>query len=362
MDISPVPTGNPEEMDLVVKVKDKPTGRIGGGVGYSTYDSVYIAANISESNLFGKGYSIGLNGAFSGTKTAFTLNFNNPHLNDSEVGLNLEAHHRIEDFNNYDKTSTGSAMNFSYPIGEYSYVLWGYSAEYYILNNIDDDASDSVKEDKGSHFLSQATGTVVRDTRNSFTQTTEGTVTSLGMVFGGGPLGGTDDFVKYLGSFDWYTPAFEEVVFHSKFWAGFLHKNFGGDHVPTAERFELGGVGTVRGYSNYSISPLDSKDSSEGGTKAFYTNLEFRRQLSKEYGINSLVFFDAGNSWKEDEMMFSAPTRKGKKPTLGLYKSVGVGLNWYSPMGPLGFVYGYGLDQIGTSGRHKFELLMGQQF
>ena len=362
VDISPVPTGNPAEMDLVVKVKDKPTGRIGGGVGYSTYDSVYLAAKISESNLFGKGYSVSLDGAFSGTRTAFTLNFNNPHLNDSEVGLNLEAHHRIEDFNNYDKTSTGSAVNFSYPIGEYSYVLWGYSAEYYILNNIDDDASKSVKRDKGSHFLSQATGTVVRDTRDNIMQTTAGTVTSLGMVFGGGPLGGTDDFVKYLGSFEWYTPAFEEVVFHSKFWAGFLHKNFGGDHVPTAERFELGGVGTVRGYSNYSISPLDSADSSEGGTKAFYTNLEFRRQLSKEFGINSMFFFDAGNSWKEDEMMFSAPSRKGTKPTLGLYKSVGVGLNWYSPMGPLGFVYGYGLDKIGTSGRHKFELLMGQQF
>ena len=362
VDISPVPTGNPAEMDLVVKVKDKPTGKIGGGVGYSTYDSVYFAANISESNLFGKGYSVGLNGAFSGTRTSFSLNFRNPHLNDTSVGMNLEAHHRIEDYNNYDKTSTGSTVDFSYPIGEFSYVLWGYTAEYYVLTNIDDDASESVKEDKGSHFLSQATGTIVRDTRNSYVQTTDGTVTSLGMVFGGGPLGGTDDFIKYVGSFDWYTPAFEEVVFHSKFWAGFVHKNFGGGHIPTDARFELGGVGTVRGYSNYSISPLDSTGSSEGGTKAFYTNLEFRRQVSKEYGINSLLFFDAGNSWKEDEMMFSAPTREGEKPTLGLYKSVGAGLNWYSPMGPLGFVYGYGLDKIGTSGRHKFELLMGQQF
>ena len=362
VDISPVPTGNPEEMDLVVKVKDKPTGRIGGGIGYSTYDSVYLGANISEANLFGKGYGLGLNGQFSGTSTSFTLNFSNPHLNDSEVGMNIEAHHRIEDYNNYDKTSTGSSVDFAYPVGEYSYFVWGYTAEYYILNNIEDDASDSVKDDKGSHFLSQASATVGRDTRDSYSQTTTGTVMSLGLTFGGGPLGGTDDFVKWIGAFEWYKPVFEEVIFHSKFWAGFLHKNFGGSHVPTAERFELGGVGTVRGYSNYSISPLDSTGASEGGTKAFYTNLEFRRQLSKEYGINSLVFFDAGNSWKEDELMFSSPTRKGTVPTLGVYKSVGAGLNWYSPMGPIGFVYGYGLDKIGTSGRHKFELLMGQQF
>ena len=107
---------------------------------------------------------------------------------------------------------------------------------------------------------------------------------------------------------------------------------------------------------------MDDDDAAEGGDKAFYLNFEFKRMLSKEYGIGSLVFFDAGNSWKEDETFMSSPEREGKSPTLGLYKSVGAGLNWYSPMGPVGFVYGYGIDQIGTSGRHKFELLMGQQF
>lgn len=362
VDISPVPTGNPEEMDLVVKVKDKPTGRIGGGLGYSTYDSVYLAADITETNLFGKGYTLGLNGAFSGRKTAFMLSFNNPHINDSEVGFGASAHHRIEDFNTYDRTTTGLSTDFYYPVGEYSTVTWGYTADYYVIGSVASDASDSIKDDKGSHFLSKATGTISRDTRDSFQQTTTGTVTSLSLVVGGGPLGGTDDFVKYLGAYEWYTPAFEEVVFHTKAWGGYVHKNFGGSKIPTAERFELGGIGTVRGYSTYAITPLDSDGKSEGGTKAFYLNVDLRRSLSKEYGINMLAFFDAGNSWKESEMFFSSPVREGKSPTLGLYKSIGAGLNWYSPMGPVGFVYGYGLDQIGTSGRHKFELLMGQQF
>lgn len=362
VDISPVPTGNPEEMDLSVKVKDKPTGRIGGGVGYSTYDSVYIAADISEGNLFGKGYSVGLNGAFSGRSTSFVLSFNNPHVNDSDVGFGSSAHHRIEDFNDYDRTTTGASFNFYYPIGEYTTVNWDYTADYYVIGSVNEDASQSVKDDKGSHFLSKATASITRDTRDSYQQTTTGTITALSLVLGGGPLGGTDDFVKYLAAYDWYTPAFEEVIFHSKVWGGFVHKNFGGSSIPTAERFELGGVGSVRGYSTYAITPLDSAGASEGGNKAFYVNLELKRLLSKEYGISALAFFDAGNSWKESEMFFSSPTREGTAPSLGLYKSVGAGLNWYSPMGPIGFVYGYGLDRIGTSGRHKFELLMGQQF
>ncbi|QJB57584.1 outer membrane protein assembly factor BamA [Pseudodesulfovibrio sp. zrk46] len=363
VDVSPVPTGNPEEMDLVVKVKDKPTGQISGGIGYSTYDSVYFAANIAESNLFGKGYGLSLNGAFSGKKTAFALQFKNPRVNDTDVGFGAEIYNRSEEFSTYDKKSTGGVFDFSYPIGEYSAVSWGYNAEYYVLDDIDDDASTTIKDDSGAHFLSKLIGTIARDTRDSYQNARTGTRTVFSINFAGGPIGGTDDFVKYTGEYNWWTPAFEEVVFHSKFWAGFVHKNFGGSDIPADERFELGGLSSVRGYSNEAISPLDGEGKTEGGNKAFYLNLEFKRMLSKEYGISTLAFFDAGNAWNEKEMMFSSQVREGNKPALiGLYKSVGAGLNWYSPMGPIGFMYGYGLDKVGTSGRHKFELLMGQQF
>jgi len=364
VDISPVPTGNPEEMDLVVKVKDKSTGRIGGGIGYSTYDSVYLAADITESNLFGRGYRLGLNGAFSGTKNSYTLSFQNPHINDTSLGFGVSAHNRQEDYNEYDKDSTGVSTNFFYPVGEFSTIVWDYSIDYYKLTNISDTAAQSVKDDKGTHFSSTASGSIIRDTRDNYTNTTTGTRTILGLTFGGGPLGGTDDFVKYIGSYEWYTPALEEIVFHTKFWAGLVHKNFGGDNIPTAQLFSLGGVGTVRGYSNYAIIPTESDDSETtvGGDKAFYMNLELKRSINKEYGITALTFFDAGNAWKPGEFFFEPVTRYGKKPILGLYKSVGAGINWYSPMGPIGFIYGYGLDQLGTTGRHKVELLMGQQF
>jgi len=364
VDISPIPTGNPEEMDLVVKVKDKPTGRIGGGLGYSTYDSVYLAADITEKNLFGKGYNVGLNGSFSGRKNSFILHFQNPAINDTDLGFGASAHNNDEDFNDYTKSSLGASVNFFYPVGEYSTVVWAYSGEKYKLTDISSDASDSVKDDAGDHFASVFSGSIIRDTLDNHQNTTSGTVTTLSLLFGGGPLGGTDDFVKYIGAFDWYTPAFEEVVFHTKFWAGFVHENFGGGDIPTDQRIKLGGIGTVRGYSNYKITPTESSNSTEtvGGNKAFYTNIELRRSISKEYGITSLLFFDAGNSWKEGEFFFEPVERYGSKPILGLYKSVGAGINWYSPMGPVGFVYGYGLDELGTTGRHKVELLMGQQF
>ncbi|MBG0789643.1 MAG: outer membrane protein assembly factor BamA [Desulfovibrionaceae bacterium] len=364
VDISPVPTGDPEEMDLVVKVKDKSTGSISGGIGYSTYDGVFFGGSIKESNLFGRGYNIGFDGQIGGSSTSYTAYFTNPRLDDTDLGVGVTAHRNEREYSQYDIDSTGGNLNFYYPIGEYTSLKWGYGLDFYSITNVDSDASDDVKEDEGDHVASTVAGTITRDTRDKFMGTTEGTLTRLSMTFGGGFIGGTDHFVKYTGSWEWYTPVLEKIVFHSKFWAGYVHENFNNDEIPTAQRFELGGVGTVRGYDNYSIVPTESGTSSStvGGNKAFYTNLELKRPISEELGIAALVFFDAGNSWQEDEMFFESVQRYGEKPSLGLYKSVGAGLNWYSPMGPVGFVYGYALDPLDNSGRHKVELLMGRPF
>ncbi|BCS87319.1 outer membrane protein assembly factor BamA [Pseudodesulfovibrio sediminis] len=363
IDIAPVPTGNPEEMDLVVKVKDKATGKVSGGIGYSTYDGPFFAGEISERNLFGRGYEIGFNGKI-GSSTAYVAHFTNPHIDDTDLGFGVTAYNTDTEFSSYDKAAIGSKLRFFYPIGEYTKLNWSYGFEYYKIKNVDSNADDSVKDDAGEHTASTLAAAVTRDTRDSFMNTTTGTKTTLKITFGGGPLGGTDDFVKYVGSYNWWYPLFEEFVFHSKFWGGYVHENLNSTEIPTAQRFELGGVGTIRGYDNYSIIPTANSTSSAtiGGDKAFYTNLEIKRPISKDLGIVMFGFFDAGNAWKEGEMLFESVTRYGSKPTLGLYKSVGTGINWYSPMGPVGLVYGYALDDLDNNGRHKIELLMGQTF
>lgn len=365
VDIAPVPTGNPEEMDLVVKVKDKATGKISGGIGYSTYDSVFFGGEISEKNLFGRGYETGFNGQIGGSTNKYILYFKNPRINDTDLGFGVEAFKRETDYNQYSIDSVGGNLNFFYPIGEFTKLKWNYGLESYEIFDVSSRASREVKDDEGKHLASTITGSVSRDTRDDFRNTTTGTVTKLALVFGGGPLGGTDNFVKYVGEISWWYPVFEEVVFRSKFWAGYLHRNFGDEDVPTAQRFELGGIDTVRGYNNYFISPTEGPDSTAtvGGNKAFYTNLELKRPISKELGITVLAFFDAGNSWKEEESFFQSAKRGGEEgPSLGLYKSVGAGINWYSPMGPVGLVYGYALDDIEGSKQHTIELMMGQYF
>jgi outer membrane protein insertion porin family len=113
------------------------------------------------------------------------------------------------------------------------------------------------------------------------------------------------------------------------------------------------------------ITPTEgpNSDAALGGDKAFYTNLELKRPISKELGITALGFFDAGNSWKEGEQWFESVKRGGvTEPSLGLYKSVGAGINWYSPIGPVGVIYAYALDDLVDSKVHTVELIMGKQF
>jgi len=99
------------------------------------------------------------------------------------------------------------------------------------------------------------------------------------------------------------------------------------------------------------------------GTKEAFTNLELNYPLSKKMGIYGIGFFDAGNAWKEGEGWFSSTSRGGlASPPLGLYKSVGVGIMWFSPMGPLKIEYGHGLDNLYDSSNNKVEFNMGRTF
>jgi outer membrane protein insertion porin family len=366
VDIEPVPTGSPDQMDLKVKVKDKDTGKIGGGIGYSTYDSLYFAASIDETNLFGKGWSSGLHGQWGAKKTSYTFSATNPRWDDSNLGVGMQLFDRQEDYVTYNRNSLGGVLSFSYPVGEYTSLLWDYRLEHYRIYDVDTSTASSVVLDAmGNHMASVGSVTLQRDTTNGGAAKipTEGTVNALTFQYGGGVLGGTDHFIKTIFDSGWYHPVIGDLVFHWRGEVGWVGKNLNQDAIPVSERFALGGTGTVRGYSTRKITPVDTNGAAVYGDKEAFTNLELLYPLSKKMGIYGSGFFDAGNTWKEGEMWFSNASRGGiASPPLGLYKSVGVGLLWYSPMGPLKIEFGHGLDELYDGSNNKVEFSMGQTF
>ncbi|HCU67926.1 MAG TPA: outer membrane protein assembly factor BamA [Desulfomicrobium sp.] len=359
VEITPEPAGSPSELNLRVKVKEKPTGQFSAGVGYSSYSQVFFSGQILERNLFGMGYQLGFTGTISAKSADYTATFWNPHYNDTKLGMGVSLYNKLNDYSDYDKQSMGGRLLFGYPLGEYTNLNWHYRLEQYTIEDVDDDADKVIKDIEGENWASSLYGSIKRDTTDRRINPTKGMTHQFSTEYGGGILGGDDDFIKYIADANHYFPIFLETVIHLHAQAGYIMEN-GGDQIPPFERFYLGGMNSVRGYEERSISPLyDDRDASEGydegdekgGNKSFFFNAEYLVPLHKEMGLLGLVFFDAGKAWDEDE-----------KIDADLYKSVGAGVRWYSPLGPLRLEYGYPLDEIDNEREGRFEFSVGQFF
>ncbi len=352
-DIETVPTDNPDEMDLKVKVKEKSTGSISGGVGYSSYSGVYVGGKVAERNLFGKGYSVEFTASFSATDTNFVFTFTNPAVYDTNLSAGTSLYYTTYEYPSFDKETLGAALKFSYPVSVFTRFYWGYKLEKYRVTDLSTYSSQELLDMAGDNYASVLNANLVRNTTDRTYNPTSGSKNSLNIEYGGGILQGDDDFVKVTFDTHWFweMPWFSEHIVHLHGQVGGLYANTD-DDPPVYEHFFLGGINTIRGYDNQEIATRDaSTDELIGGDKEFYINAEYLFPLSKEVGLVGLLFFDAGDAWR------------GDVGDIDVKKSVGAGIRWYSPMGPLRIEYGYGLDKLkGQDTRHNIEFTVGQSF
>lgn len=360
VEIIPEPTDRPETLNLRVKVKEKSTGMFSAGIGYSSYSQVFFSGQVLERNLFGMGYQLGFKGTVSSKTADYTATFWNPHYNDTKLGMGVSLYNTISEYSDYDKQSMGGRLLFGYPLGEYTNLSWNYRLEKYVIDNIDDDADKVIRDIEGDNWASTVYASIKRDTTDRRINPTKGSTYQFSTEYGGGILGGDDDFIKYIADANHYIPAFLGTIFHFHAQAGYVQKN-GSDTIPPFERFYLGGMNSVRGYEERTVSPLYSREEGavgyeegdeKGGDKQFFFNAEYLFPLHKEMGILGLVFFDMGNAWDDDESI-----------DFDLYKSIGAGIRWYSPLGPLRIEYGYPLDELHDEKRKgRVEFSVGQFF
>jgi outer membrane protein insertion porin family len=170
--------------------------------------------------------------------------------------------------------------------------------------------------------------------------------------YAGGFLGGDIAFTKYTAEAAYYIPLFWSTVglLHGK--GGYAQENPGGI-LPDYERFYLGGIRSVRGYEYQSICARDENGAKIGGDKFIQFNLEFQFPLAKEVGVVGALFYDTGDVYGTNEDIDLS----------NLYRSVGFGIRWYSPMGPIRVEYGYRLDTVlGEETGGRWEFTMGTVF
>ncbi len=338
-----------DQMNLDVKVKEKSTRFISVGGGFSSADEVFLMAQIAERNLFGRGQILQFQGQFGTISNRFSLVFTEPWLFDIPLTFSVEAYNWFRAFDEYDKESFGGKISGSYPVWDYTrlYLAYGYDSS--DVSEVSPFASIVIKEQEGTIVTSLIGTTLRRDSRDHTFLTTKGSDNSVTANYAGGVLGGDSGFFKIVANSSWYFPLFWKFI-------GFLHGKGGyitdvdDGIVPIYEKFYLGGINSLRAFDSGDVSPRDPVTGDKiGGDKMVLFNAELLFPILEDMGVRGVLFFDLGNSYLDEEDITWD----------SLKKDVGVGLRWYSPMGPIRVEWGYNLDPLPGENESNFQFSMG---
>jgi len=355
--ITPEPTPDKTKMDLVVEVKEKPTGAFSIGAGYSSVDALMFMADISQNNFLGRGQRLALSGQVSGTSARYNLSFTEPHFYDSQLSFGIDLYNWEREYDLYTRDSKGFAVRFGYPVWELWDASFSYGYDKTDLTDVDyANVAPSIISSLDINVTSYIAFSLARDTRNSLYTPTRGSFNVINTKYAGGFLGGDSQFTKIDGFTSWFFPAFffDDTAIHIKLSAGQAWENESGK-LPDYEKFYLGGINTIRGFKTRSIAVKETDPASGityeiGGNIMWFANVEYHFPIIKAGGLRGIIFFDAGNVY-ESEWDFT-----------NIKKSVGAGIRWLSPMGPMRLEWGYVIDPLPDEDSSNWEFSMGGSF
>ncbi len=346
----------PDEKDVKVEVQEGPTGTLSGGLGFSSVDKLFGVVQVSENNLFGRGWKSSLNSQFGARKTVFSLDFRDPNIFDTDYSALFNAYNSKTRYTDFERKARGGKVGLGYNFSRLVSGSLSYRHDTSQVTQINPVTSTILQEEfnKGTQQTHSLSLNVTRNSTDRFMDPTRGTTQSAVLEFAGGPLGGSSQFIKYFLTHKAYFPVTETSVLSGNLMWGHVISTESGGRVPIFERFFLGGPYSVRGFKSRSISPADPNTGElYGGNKELVFNLEYVFPLMNDIGFKGVTFFDAGNTWRQGQW-------PGKDE--GLRYAAGIGVRWYSPMGPLRFEWGWNLSPKPGESKKVAEFTIGTAF
>ncbi|MEA3363079.1 MAG: outer membrane protein assembly factor BamA [Thermodesulfobacteriota bacterium] len=349
VNITKKPGSDESKTILDVEVAEKPTGTFSIGLGYSSADKLMAQGSLSQDNFMGYGVRLSLSGSFGSTSTTYSVGISDPHFLDTNWTLGGEVYKSEREYDDYDDFRTGGSIRAGHPVSRNSKAYLTYRFEEQEILNIAAtvDPNDPWIQARES-TLSSVTAEWIRNSTDFYQDPSRGGITKLSLEYAG--LGGTEDFVKSIAEHRHFFPLFWGTVFSIHGEVGYVVST-NSDDVSITERFFLGGIRTLRGFENREVGPTDEDGNFIGGEKMGYFNFEYLFPIVKDLGLKGVLFYDTGNAWTDDEEYFS-----------DMRNSVGAGIRWQSPLGPLRFEWGYNLSPRDTEKQSIFEFTIGRAF
>jgi len=400
--------GTQDQVDVSVKVEEQSAGSMQFGIGYSQYSGIILNASVSQNNLFGTGDSFSVSGQRSSYQTSIGVNYYNPYLTDSGIGIGYNAAYSKTDYGNTDFANySTSAKSFSsflgIPITETDSVRLGLGISTNKIN-LFQGYSPAVlidyQNEIGNKTIHSWTGTVGwnHDTRNGYWAPTRGGLISASTDVA--LPGSTVQFWKLSTEINHYWPIGKGFVLYLDGQVGY-GKTYGSNgisdtafdalkassaaqnpaHVltdmrqdfPFWQNFYAGGVRDVRGFQDNTLGPRICIDGSTpdktgncsagyyaqpiGGAFKVLGTAELYIPIPGLKDVNTARvswFVDVGNAYK-DYKNFSAST---------LRASTGVSLHWQAPIGPLIISFAMPFRTQADDGHYeeRIQFTFGSQF
>lgn len=366
----------PDQKDLVVEVRETKTGTFSFGGGYSTVDKLVGFVEIEQKNFdwknfpyfTGAGQDLKLRASFGSITKGYDLSFTEPWLFDYPVAFGFDLysreHKRETDIGyGYDEKVTGGDLRLAKDLTEFIRGSVVYRLDSIKITNITEEATNDLKKEEGTNKISSLEFGLDYDGRDNVYDTRKGDLFANSFQVAGGFLGADKDFGKYSARYSHYFPMWRNSVLEVRGRIGLVKAYGDSKYVPIYEKFFAGGAGTIRGYHERKVGPVDpvSRDPL-GGESMAIANIEYTYPVLSFLKV--AAFYDVGNVWEKMNEIGSSKNAFSVTNAGGWKNGIGLGVRVKTPIGPLMLDYGIplnkeaGEDSIG-SGKVHFSMSHG---
>lgn len=396
-----------DKIRVNIEVVERPTGTFQVGAGFSSIENFIATAQVQQANLFGTGQSLALQAQVSGLRQLVNLRFYEPYLFDSDFSLSIDLYDQLRIYNDFSQTSLGGSATFGYALVQpHTFASLTYTGEYDEVSTVSRSTflgtSSAVSVFRRlplanlfrDGFTSSLRPALTYDSRDNRLFPSSGMFVRGSVEYASPTLGSDNEFLRYSGIGRFYYGLGGGFVAKLNTSLGYVTSP-NPEGVPIFARFFLGGIFDVRGYRLRTIGPrlplasqLDPNaapirnGANIGGNLMYYQNLELEIPIIEKVGVRGVVFTDAGNAWNTERLYCNAARGQGGSSasleSLGVYEvndpcfsvesltnlrtSWGLGIRWFSPMGPLRFEWGFPFKRLPYEESSVFEFTIGNFF
>lgn len=363
---TPAVPGTTDQVDVNLTVKEKPTGNLMFGAGFSSSESLILSTSISQQNLFGSGKSMSLSLNSGSINKTYALSFTDPYYTPDGISRGFDVYLRNVDptrlrIGNYRTSSVGAGLRWGFPIREDDRINFGLAVDQTSIDTFSDSPQrykNFVNEFGDTNNSLVSTIGWARDTRDSFIYPTKGSIQRVNGEIAI-PPGGLR-YMKASYQHQTYFPLWGNFVLMLNGELGY-GRGYGDKPLPFYKNFYVGGIGSVRGFETASIGQRDRDGNGNllrttiGGDRRLVMNAEVLFPfpgMGQDKSLRLGTFVDAGNVWADGQSLSIGDMRY----------SAGLSVAWSSPMGPLKFSIAQPLNKDPLDRLQRFQFQMGNVF